>query len=186
MTRPVTCEAASEHKKTTTSAISSGYTIGPEGPPTTSLARHPPGAIPPCAAPRASGPFLAQRRSPCIPRVAYSSAAAFREARHAVFAGNAADCHGRTNEPTDRAIVHDGASSPLQHLRNLILHTQPHARQVRVDRVSPIFLRRVNHASGRPDEAGIVERVVQAAIPIDGRRVSSAARRLPSSHRHTC
>src|SRR4029453_5930618 len=65
------------------------------------------------------------------------------------------------------AIVHNGARLVLEHLGDFELHAQPHARQVRRHDLLPIFLGRFDHTGRRPDEPGIVERIVQAAMPID-------------------
>jgi hypothetical protein len=55
----------------------------------------------------------------------------------------------------------------LEHLGDFIFHAQPNARQVRRQGVLPIFLACFDDTGDRPYEAGIVERIVQAAILID-------------------
>ena len=86
------------------------------------------------------------------------------ETRHSVLTGNASYRTSSADEANGRAIIHDRASAALQHLGNLIFHTEPNACQVDRHNAVPILFGRLHYTSIRSDKASIVERVVQATI----------------------
>jgi hypothetical protein len=99
-----------------------------------------------------------------IPRLAYCTAALSVSPHDAVLAGSVDRIVGIPAERGNRGVVDDRTTVSGQHGRDLVLHREPHAGEVRADDSVPCSFRRFGEGTGATHRARVVEGAVQAPI----------------------
>ena len=93
----------------------------------------------------------------------------FREAEHAVFAGDIDACPRKTLNAGDGRHVDDGAAfALLDHLLNFVFEAEPESFQIDVVDVVPVFFGLIDERNPDAFDAGVVEGDVEAAEFLDG------------------
>jgi len=89
------------------------------------------------------------------------------QAYHAVLAGHIGGLPGEAFQSRQRCRVHDGSLPLLEHVRDLVLHTQIHAFEVGGHHAVPVVLGGLADPLEGLADAGVVEGAVESTVGLN-------------------